>query len=298
MPASLQSLFQKRHIGLDCSPSRRYSRFHANRYASHNTKSHISEEYIMSNQLFDLTGKTALVTGASRGIGKASALALAKAGAQVLVHYSRGEQEAQAVVEEIRQAGGKAEKVGADLRAAQGPHQLAAKVREIIGGRLDVLVANAGIAVSATIEDTTVENFDDLFAVNVRAPYFLVQQLLPVMCKDSSVVLLSSLAADAAVGTLSAYSATKGAIDTLVKHFAAALGERGIRVNAVAPGVVPTDMSSFAKSDEGRDFTLSIQALKRLATADDIADVITFLASDASRWVTGDTLHVDGGSKL
>lgn len=262
------------------------------------SKSHISEEYVMTNQLFDLTGKTALVTGASRGIGKASALALAKAGAQVLVHYSRGEQEAQAVVEEIRQAGGKAEKVGADLRAAQGPHQLAAKVREIIGGRLDVLVANAGIAVSATIEDTTVENFDDLFAVNVRAPYFLVQQLLPVMCKDSSVVLLSSLAADAAVGTLSAYSATKGAIDTLVKHFAAALGERGIRVNAVAPGVVPTDMSSFAKSEEGRDFTLSIQALKRLATADDIADVITFLASDASRWVTGDTLHVDGGSKL
>jgi len=252
----------------------------------------------MSNQVFDLTGKTALVTGASRGIGKASALALAKAGAQVLVHFSRGEQEAQAVVEEIRRAGGKAEKVGADLRAATGPHELAAKVREIIGGRLDVLVANAGIAVSATIEDTTVENFDDLFAVNVRAPYFLVQQLLPVMCKDSSVVLLSSLAADSAVGTLSAYSATKGAIDTLVKHFAAALGERGIRVNAVAPGVVPTDMSSFAKSDEGRDFTLSIQALKRLATAEDIADVITFLASDASRWVTGDTLHVDGGSKL
>lgn len=118
------------------------------------------------------------------------------------------------------------------------------------------------------------------------------------MCKDSSVVLLSSLAAKSAVGTLSAYSATKGAIDTLVKHFASALGERGIRVNAVAPGVVPTDMSSFAKSDEGRDFTLSIQALKRMATADDIADVITFLASAASRWVTGETLHVDGGSKL
>jgi NAD(P)-dependent dehydrogenase (short-subunit alcohol dehydrogenase family) len=86
--------------------------------------------------------------------------------------------------------------------------------------------------------------------------------------------------------------------DTLVKHFAAALGERGIRVNAVAPGVVPTDMSSFAKSDEGRDFTLSIQALKRMATAQDIADAIAFLASDASRWVTGETLHVDGGSKL
>ncbi len=90
----------------------------------------------------------------------------------------------------------------------------------------------------------------------------------------------------------------EGAIDTMVKHFAAALGERGIRVNAVAPGVVATDMSSFTKSDEGRDFTFSIQALKRLAQPDDIAGAITFLASDDARWISGDTLRVDGGSKL
>jgi NAD(P)-dependent dehydrogenase (short-subunit alcohol dehydrogenase family) len=175
---------------------------------------------------------------------------------------------------------------------------LAERVRGIVGGRLDILVASAGIAKSGTIEETTVEDFDALFAVNVRAPYFLVQQLLPVMCKGSSVVLLSSLAAHASVGTLSAYAATKGAIDTLVKHFAAALGERGIRVNAVAPGVVPTDMSSFAKTDAGREFTLGIQALKRMAQPDDIGDAIVFLASDEARWITGDTLRVDGGSKL
>ncbi|MGV2292333.1 SDR family oxidoreductase [Trinickia sp. YCB016] len=246
----------------------------------------------------NLSGKTALVTGASRGIGRASALALAKAGAQVLVHYGSGEKEAAAVVAEIREAGGKAEKIAADLRAPDGPHALAAHVRTIIGGRLDILVANAGIARVGTIEEITVEDFDDLFAVNVRAPYFLVQQLLPVMCKGSSVVLLSSLAARASVGTLAAYAATKGAIDTLVKHFASALGERGIRVNAVAPGVVPTDMSSFAKTDAGRDFTLSIQALKRMAEPDDIGAAVAFLASDDARWITGDTLHVDGGSKL
>jgi 3-oxoacyl-[acyl-carrier protein] reductase len=111
-------------------------------------------------------------------------------------------------------------------------------------------------------------------------------------------VLLSSLAARGAVGALSAYAATKGAIDTLVKHFASALGERGIRVNAVAPGVVPTDMSNFAKTESGRDFTLGIQALKRMAAPDDIAAAITFLASDEARWITGDTLRVDGGSKL
>lgn len=246
----------------------------------------------------NLTGKTALVTGASRGIGRASALALAQAGAQVLVHYGNSAQAAEAIVAEIRQSGGKAEKLAADLAAPNGPHDLARRVRDIIGGRLDILVANAGIAKAATLEETTVEDFDALFAVNVRAPYFLVQQLLPVMCQGSSVILLSSLAAHANVGTLSAYAATKGAIDTLVKHFAAALGERGIRVNAVAPGVVPTDMSSFAKTDAGRDFTLGIQAIKRLAQPDDIGAVVAFLASDDARWITGDTLHVDGGSKL
>ena len=246
----------------------------------------------------NLTGKTALVTGASRGIGRASALALARQGAEVLVHYSSGEKEAEAVVAEIRAAGGKAQKVSADLRAADGPQRLAKQVREFVGERLDVLVANAGISKAASIEDTTVEDFDNQFAVNVRAPYFLVQQLLPVLGDGSSVVLLSSLAAHSAVGALSAYAATKGAVDTLVKHFASALGERGIRVNAVAPGVVATDMSNFTKTDAGREVTLGMQALKRIAQPDDIAGAVAFLASDNARWVTGDTLHVDGGSKL
>ena len=245
-----------------------------------------------------LNGKTALITGASRGIGRASALALAQAGAQVLVHYSSSEKEADAVVAEIREGGGKAEKIGADLRKPDGPHILAKRVRAIVGDRLDILVANAGISKAATIEDSTVEDFDNLFAVNVRAPFFLVQQLLPALCKGSSVIFTSSLVARAAVGTLFAYSATKGAIDTLVKHFAAALGPRGIRVNAVAPGVVETDMSNFTKTEAGREVALGMQALKRLAQPDDIAPVVAFLASDDARWITGDTVRVDGGSKL
>ncbi len=246
----------------------------------------------------DCNGKTALVTGASRGIGRATAIALAKAGAQVLVHYGSGAEEAKAVVKEIRDAGGRAEALGADLSSPTGSHDLARQVRAIVGDRLDILVANAGTALAATIEETTVEDFDRLFAINVRAPFFLVQQLLPILGERSSVVLLSSLAADAAVGNLSAYASTKGAIDTLVKHFAAALGPKGIRVNAVAPGVVPTDMSSFAKTEQGRDFTLGIQALKRMAAPEDIADAIAFLASEQARWISGDTIHVDGGSKL
>ena len=245
-----------------------------------------------------LSGKTALVTGASRGIGRASALALAQAGAQVLVHYGRGAKEAETVVAEIRNTGGRADAVAADLAAPDGPHKLAKQVRAIVGDRLDILVANAGVSKAARIEDTTVEDFDNLFAVNVRAPFFLVQQLLPILHEGSSVILLSSLAARAAVGALSAYAATKGAVDTLAKYFAFALGARGIRVNAVAPGVVETDMSNFAKTDAGRDFTLGMQALKRLAQPDDIGGVVAFLASDDARWITGDTVHVDGGSKL
>jgi 3-oxoacyl-[acyl-carrier protein] reductase len=251
-------------------------------------------ETIMSH----LSGKTALVTGASRGIGRASALALAKAGAQVLVHYGRGKDEAVAVVEEIRKSGGRAQAISANLANPDGAQALAKQVRAIVGDRLDILVSNAGVAKSATIEETTVEDFDNLFAVNVRAPFFLVQQLLPILGNGSSIVMVSSLAAHASVGTLAAYAASKGAIDTLVKHFASALGPRGIRVNAVAPGVVATEMSSFTRTDAGRDFTLGLQALQRLAQPDDIGDVIAFLASDAARWVNGDTIRVDGGSKL
>ncbi|MFM0524175.1 SDR family NAD(P)-dependent oxidoreductase [Paraburkholderia strydomiana] len=243
-------------------------------------------------------GKTALVTGASRGIGRATALALAKAGAQVLVHYGHNAAEARSVTDQIKAAGGRAEAVGADLADPQGAHNLAARVREVVGGRLDILVANAGISKAATIEETTPEDFDALFAVNVRAPFFLIQQLLPILKEGSSVIFTSSLAAHAAVGNLSAYAATKGAIDTLVKHFAFILGPKGVRVNAVAPGVVETDMSNFAKTDAGRDLTLGMQALKRVAQPDDIASAIAFLASDAARWVSGDTLRVDGGSKL
>jgi 3-oxoacyl-[acyl-carrier protein] reductase len=246
----------------------------------------------------NLSGKTALVTGGSRGIGRATALALAKQGAQVLVHYGRAANEAEAVVAEIRKAGGRAEALSADLAKADAPHKLAKDVRAIVGERLDILVANAGISKAAKIEDTTLEDFDNLFAVNVRAPFFLVQQLLPILGQGSSVTFVSSVVAHAVVGQLYAYAATKGAVDTLVKYFAAALGERGIRINAVAPGVVDTDMSSFTKTEAGRNAALSLQALKRIACPDDIAGVIAFLASDEARWITGDVVRVDGGSKL
>jgi 3-oxoacyl-[acyl-carrier protein] reductase len=246
----------------------------------------------------NLTGKTALVTGASRGMGRATALALAAAGARVVVHYGRNADEAKSVVDQIRAAGGRTDALAADLSAPDGAHTLAAQVRNLVGDRLHIIVANAGISKAAAIEDMTVNDFDNLFAVNVRSPYFLVQQLMPNLRSGDSIVFLSSLGAHAAVGSLSAYAATKGAIDTLVKYFAAALGPRGIRVNAVAPGVIDTDMSNLTKTEEGRTTVQGMQALKRIGEPADVAPVIAFLASEDACWITGDTIHVDGGSKL
>ncbi len=243
-------------------------------------------------------GKTVLVTDASHGVGRATALALAQAGAQVLVHYGRSAAEAQATAAQICAEGGRAEAIGADLALPDGPHRLAAKVRCIVGERLDILIANTGVATPAPLAQTPVAAFDALVAVNVRAPFFLVQQLLPILKEGSSVVFVSSLAAHATIPNLSAYAAAKGALDTLAKHLAAELGSRGIRVSAVAPGVVETDMSSFAGADAGRAEIMDMQAFKRVAQPEDIAGAIAFLASNAARWVSGDTLRVDGGSKL
>jgi 3-oxoacyl-[acyl-carrier protein] reductase len=252
-----------------------------------------------------LTNKTALVTGASRGIGRATASALAEAGAHVLVHYGRSAQDAESLVARIRSKEGHAQAIQADLGTSDGATLLAKEVRSIVGERLDVLVLNAGISKAARIADYTVEDFDNLFAINVRSPFFLVQQLLPVFVAGSNVIVISSALARTVVGkpglgnpSTLAYASTKGAIETLVKNWAAILGPQGIRVNAVAPGVIDTDMSNFTKTEAGRNVTLGMQALKRIGKPEDVADVVAFLASDAARWITGASIPVDGGSKL
>jgi 3-oxoacyl-[acyl-carrier protein] reductase len=255
--------------------------------------------------IMTLQGKTALVTGASRGIGRATASALAEVGAHVLVHYGRSAQEAESLVSEIQAAGGQANAISADLGIPDGAALLAKQVRSIIGDRLDVLVLNAGISKAARIADYTVEDFDNLFATNVRSPFFLVQQLLPILAEGSNIIVISSIASHAVAGkpgldspSILAYASTKGALETLVKNWAAILGPRGIRVNAVAPGVIDTDMSNFTKSEAGREVTLGMQALKRIGKPEDVADVIAFLATDKARWITGASIPVDGGSKL
>jgi 3-oxoacyl-[acyl-carrier protein] reductase len=252
-----------------------------------------------------LQNRTTLVTGASRGIGRATALALARAVAHVLVHYGRSAHEAESLVAVIRAEGGRADAISVDLGTPDGASLLAKQVRSIVGDRLDVLVLNAGISKSAPIANYTVVDFDNLFVTNVRGPFFLVQQLLPVLGEGSTIVVISSLGARMVVGKLGlenpsilAYASTKGALETLVKNWAAILGPSGIRVNAVAPGVIDTDMSNFTKTEAGREIALGMQALKRLGKPEDVADVVAFVASDGARWITGASIPVDGGSKL
>ena len=248
--------------------------------------------------MHNLQGKTALVTGASRGIGRAIAVRMAAEGARVIAHYNTGKPEADRLVAEIRAEGGKAEALTANLGAPDGARDLARRVRSVLDGKLDIFVSNAGISNEAVIEEQTVEEFDRIFAVNVRAPYFLVQQLLPILSADASLILVSSMGARMAFGGRSAYGASKGAVANLVLQFASELGGRGLRVNAVAPGVIETDMTAFVASEAGQAAVFAMQAFKRIGQPGDVADVVTFLASDAARWITGATIQVDGGTRL
>jgi len=247
----------------------------------------------------DLSNKTALVTGASRGIGRATAARLAEAGAHVIVHYSASRAAADELVAEIRAKGGRADALGGDLSTPDAAHKLAEAVKALGIAKLDVLVNNAGVAALGPIQDQTVEDFDRHFAINVRAPYFLTQQLLPLLGEGSSVIFLSSVVARVAFDGTSAYSATKGAVEVITRNFAKELGPRGIRVNAIAPGAIDTDMAQdFLGTEESREYIKGLQALKRIGQPNDIADAVLFLASDQSRWVDGRSIEVSGGANL
>lgn len=238
-----------------------------------------------------LEGKVALVTGASRGIGAATARRLAADGARLLVHYNSSAREAEALAAEI---GGTA--IQADLEAPDCGERLAPQVE----GRLDILVNNAGVADFGPLGRLDAAHVDRHWAVNVRAPLLITQAFIERMGEGGRIVFTSSIVAQSAfmAGMALAYAASKGAVDTLVVHLAAALGPRGITVNAVAPGAIETDMAAFLKDPAAREGTIAGQALKRVGQPEDVADVIAFLASEEARWVTGQVIAVSGGTKL
>ncbi|MDF5751555.1 SDR family oxidoreductase [Spongiactinospora sp. TRM90649] len=246
-----------------------------------------------------LKGRTALVTGASRGIGRAVAVRLAADGALVAVHYSAGETAAKEVVAEITDAGGEAFAVRADLGLDDGVEILFAGLEAGLNGRkLDILINNAAILDTTPYDRLTRDIFEQTWAINVVAPLFVTQRALPLLPEGGRVINISSTVTRIA-GPFLHYAMAKGAVEVMTRGLAQMLGGRGVTVNTVTPGAVDTDMAAWLHAAPGiKEGVASITALGRIGEPDDIAGVIAFLASADARWVTGAAIDASGGQWL
>ncbi|MEV4167530.1 SDR family oxidoreductase [Nonomuraea dietziae] len=246
-----------------------------------------------------LNGKTALVTGGSRGIGRAIAQRLAGDGARVAVHYGSNEQAAKETVSAIEAAGGQAFAVQAEL-GVEGDAETLWAAFDAQADELDILVNNAGIlGDQVDITGVTREHFDRLFAVNTRAPFFVTQLALDRLRDGGRIVNVSTMLTRGLAQPMSInYAMSKGALDVLTSTLAKQLGPRAITVNTVAPGVIDTDMHEGRLVGQARRWVSSLSPLGRVGSPEDVADTVAFLASDQGRWVTGHWLDASGGSLL
>jgi 3-oxoacyl-[acyl-carrier protein] reductase len=245
--------------------------------------------------MFDLSGRVAIVTGGSRGIGRAAAEALAAQGAHVVVNYVRGEAEARAVVEAITARGGKAEALGFDVANMSAAEAAIADAAKRLG-RLDILVANAGIAIDGLLLRVKEDDMDRLFSVNVKGALACARAAIKVMMRARSgrVVFLSSVVGEMGNVGQTAYAATKAALLGVTKTLAREYASRGITVNAVAPGFIDTDMTTVISAEMKDALTRSVP-LGRTGRPEEIAAAISFLCSDEASYITGQTLRVNGG---
>lgn len=257
-----------------------------------------------SSAMGRLSHKTALVTGSSRGIGRAVARRLAEEGALVAVHYASDEDAARETVESIERDGGRAFPVRAELGVPGDVHELFLGVEQGLKERtgeaaLDIVVNNAGVTTPAGVlpEDVTPEELDRLFAVNAKAPFFVVQRALPLLREGGRIINISSGLTRFASPDQVAYAMTKGAIEQLSLHFARHLAPRGITVNSVAPGITNNGGPLF-DIPEAVEQMAQLSAFKRVGEAVDVADVVTFLASSEARWITGAFIDASGGTLL
>ncbi|MFE0100681.1 SDR family oxidoreductase [Streptomyces sp. NPDC059009] len=251
-----------------------------------------------------LSGKVALVTGGSRGIGRGIAERLGRDGALVAVHYGRNEAAATETAAAIGEAGGRAFVVGAELGVPGDVDTLMAGLEAGLRthgeSMIDILVHNAGLnLMGRPIEVLTPEEFDQMVAVNVKAPFFLTQRLLPQLRDGGRIISISSVSTRIASAHGIAYPLTKGALEVFSQTLAKHLGPRGITVNSVAVGFTSTDMTAEVLADPAnRERNISLTALGRIGRVPDIADAVAFLASDDARWITGTKVDVTGGVSL
>ena len=237
---------------------------------------------------------TALITGGTSGIGRAAANKLARLGVHVIV-VGRDAARGQQAVEEIRGAAGKADFISSDLRDAASARQVAKTAVELGNGHVDILVNNAGIYPFGPTHETTEESFEKVFSLNVKAPYFLVAELAPLMARrgKGAIVNLSTMVADYGAAGMALYGSSKAAVKLLTKAWAAEYGPSGVRVNAVSPG--PTRTEGTTAMGEGLEKLAAQAPAGRAATADEIAEAIVFLAMDSASFIHGAILPVDGG---
>jgi 3-oxoacyl-[acyl-carrier protein] reductase len=245
-----------------------------------------------------LAGKVAIVTGASRGIGRAIAERLARDGATVVVNYARSRVEAAAVVDAITAAGGRAVTIAADVGRVAEVERLFQETRGHFG-RVDILVNNAAVAIRGSFADTTEEEFDRVFAVNARGPFFAMREAARTLPDRGRVINISSGATTVGFPFQGVYCASKAALEQMTLVLANELGPRGITVNALLVGPTKTEMLDHlvAETPAFEAMVVARTPMGRLGTPAEIADVVGFLASEDGRWVTGQSLRVDGGAR-
>ncbi|QHW29441.1 SDR family oxidoreductase [Paenibacillus rhizovicinus] len=241
-----------------------------------------------------LQGKVAIVTGASRGIGRQIAIHLGQAGAKVVINYSSNQDKANEVVKLIEQAGGEAAAIRGDISKLS---EVEALFSESLGqfGRVDILVNNAGVMETTPITDVTEEMFDRQFNINVKGTYFACQQAMRHMAGGGTIINFSTSVSGAMLPTYSVYAATKGAIEQLTRQLAKEFAPKNIIINCIAPGQVSTELFLNGKSEELVDSFRRMNAFGRLGEPDDIANAVDLLVSDKARWITGQTIRVNGG---
>lgn len=242
-----------------------------------------------------LQGKVAIVTGGSRGIGRAIAEGLSGQGAAVAVNYRVSAGQAAQVVAAIEGAGGRAIAIPADMNRVEDVRRLVSNTIERFG-KLDILVNNAGVGNRTALADMTEKEFDWTLAVNARGPFFAIQAAAPLMSDGGRIINISSCGTHVAqvTGLLAVYQMSKGALEQLARCYMKELGARGITINSVLPGFVETELASDTPAAY-KEALVQRTALRRLGTPEDIAEVVCFLASDAGRWITGETIQVSGG---